>query len=109
MLLICLEILIFGIFKEKNKKKNKFNNLENWDELEAQQQKLFELSRNFNLPSETLKKNAEDNKELGTLKQTSSTIPEKKDYSSVEVEDNKKEYTANVFKKSNEDDDYENY
>ena len=67
------------------------------------------MSRNFNLPSETLKKNAEDNKELGTLKQMSSTIPEKIVYINVEVEDNKKESTANVFKKSNEDDDYENY
>jgi len=93
--------IIFLIISPKEKtKKNKFNNVENWEELEAQQQKLFELSRNFSLPPESLKKSNQELKEIEPKKSASTDLI---------LEPKKPECLINVFEKPNEDDDYENF
>ena len=90
--------------QEKTKKKNKFNKNENWEELEAQQQKLFELSRNFSLPPESLQNSKNDSNDQKPRLSVSA------DTANLTLEAKKNEEVfKNAFKKMNEDEDYENF
>ena len=71
--------------------------------MEAQQQKLFEMSRNFSLPAESLQKNSD---ELISVRPTNS---ENKEFDSSNLQDKKTENLKNAFEKTNDDEDYENF
>lgn len=85
--------------------------MENWEELEAQQQKLFELSRNFSLPTEVLKKSEEEQKKQKNVIETIDIDKENDEEAKKEVaiEKNKNFPFADAFHEKNEEEDYENY
>ena len=73
--------------------------------MEAQQQKLFELSRNFSLPPESLQNSKSDSTDQ---KPRLSVSVDAANLTSLEAKKNE-EVFKNAFKKMNEDEDYENF